>query len=67
MPLQSSLTIERMCQLAEVSRAGFYRSLQQQAPREEEMVVRARVQEVVLAHQRRYGCLRVTQEFGIKG
>jgi putative transposase len=67
MPLQSSLTIERMCQLAEVSRAGFYRSLQQQAPREEEMVVRARVQEVVLAHQRRYGCLRVTQELRDQG
>jgi len=28
MPVQGSLGIERMCQLAGVSRAGFYRSLQ---------------------------------------
>ena len=27
MPMQGSLSIERMCQLAQVSRAGFYRSL----------------------------------------
>ena len=32
MPLQGSLSIERMCQLAGVSRAGFYRSLQDRAP-----------------------------------
>ena len=30
MSLQGSLSIERMCQLAQVSRAGFYRSLQEQ-------------------------------------
>ena len=30
MPMQGSLSIERMCQLARVSRAGFYRSLQEQ-------------------------------------
>src|SRR5882724_3567921 len=36
MSMQGSLTIERMCTLAPVSRAGFYRSLQQQAPAEEE-------------------------------
>jgi hypothetical protein len=29
---QGSLRIERMCQLAPVSRAGFYRSLQEQQP-----------------------------------
>ena len=33
MPLQGSLSIERMCQLAQVSRAGFYRSLQSHRPR----------------------------------
>ena len=31
MPLQGSLSIERMCQLAQVSRAGFYRYLQGRA------------------------------------
>jgi len=39
MPLQGSLSIERMCQLAGVSRAGFYRSLQERAPGEEDMEV----------------------------
>ena len=29
MPLQGSLSVERMCQLTGVSRAGFYRSLQE--------------------------------------
>jgi transposase len=28
MPLQGSLSVERMCQLAQVSRAGYYRHLQ---------------------------------------
>jgi hypothetical protein len=34
MPLQGGLSIERMCQLAEVSRAGFYRWLQEPPPEE---------------------------------
>ena len=67
MPLQGSLTVERMCQLAGASRAGFYRYLQGSAPREEDMAVRARVQEVVLANRRRYGCLRVTAELRQQG
>jgi transposase InsO family protein len=37
------------------------------APREEETAVRAQVQEIVLAHQRRYGCLRVTRELRQQG
>jgi len=32
MPLQGSLSIERMCQLTPVSRAGFYRWLQEPPP-----------------------------------
>ena len=43
MSLQGSLSIERMCQLAQVSRAGFYRSLQERLPVEEEMEVRSTV------------------------
>ena len=31
-PLQGNLSIERMCQLTQVSRAGFYRYLQVRAP-----------------------------------
>jgi len=60
MSLQGSLSIERMCHLAQVSRAGFYRSLQEQQPVQEEMEVRAAMQQIVLAHRRRYGYRRVT-------
>jgi len=37
MSLQGSLSIERMCQMVLVSRRGFYRSLKEQQPVEEEM------------------------------
>ena len=33
MPLQGGLTIERMCHPGQVSRAGFYRWLQEPQPR----------------------------------
>jgi putative transposase len=49
-----------MCQLAGVSRAGYYRVLSEVAPDEEEMAVRVAIQEIVLAHRRRYGIRRVT-------
>ena len=53
MSLQGSLSIERMCHLAQVSRAGFYRSLQERLPVEEEMEVRSTIQQIVLEHRRR--------------
>jgi transposase-like protein len=40
MPLQGSLSIERMCQLAQVIRAGFYRYLQCRPPKPCQPVVR---------------------------
>jgi hypothetical protein len=43
--MQGNLSIERMCQLASVSRAGFYRSLQEQEPVEEDMEVRSTIQQ----------------------
>jgi len=49
MPLQGSLSIERMCRLAGVSRAGFYRSLQERAPVEEDMEVRSVMQQIAVA------------------
>ena len=55
MPLQGSLSIERMCQLAGVSRAGFYRSLQERAPVEEDMEVGSVIQQIAIEHRRRYG------------
>ena len=62
MPQQGSLSIERMCQLAPVSRAGFYRSLQESQPMDEEMAVRAEIQQIALTHRRRYGYRRITAE-----
>ncbi len=62
MPLQGSLSIERMCQLAQVSRAGFYRFLKEQLPVEEDLEVRSAIQQIALAHRRRYGYRRVTVE-----
>jgi putative transposase len=67
MSLQGSLSIERMCHLAQVSRAGFYRSLQERLPVEEEMEVRSTIQQVVLEHRRRYGYRRVTAELRRRG
>ena len=65
--MQGSLGIEQMCQLAKVSRAGFYRSLQEQRPVEEEMEVRSAIQQIVLEHRRRYGYRRVSAELGRQG
>ena len=67
MSLQGKLSIEGMCQLAQVSRAGFYRSLQQQQPRQEEMEVRSAMQQIVLQHRHRYGYRRVTVELRRQG
>ena len=44
MPLQGGLSIERMCELARVSRANFYRSLKEQEPAEEEAEARSTIQ-----------------------
>lgn len=65
--MQGGLSTERMCQLGQVSRAGFYRSLQEQRPAEEEMEVRSAIQEIALAHRRRYGYRRITAELGRRG
>jgi putative transposase len=67
MSLQGSLSIERMCQLAGVSRAGFYRFLQEQMPAEEDMEVRSAIQQIALEHQRRYGYRRITAELRREG
>lgn len=56
-----------MCQLVPVSRAGFYRSLQEGSPIEEEMAVRDAIQHIALAHRRRYGYRRITAELRRRG
>ena len=65
--MQGKRSIERMCQLACVSRAGFYRSLQQRDPVEEDMAVRTTIQKIFAEHQRRYGYRRVSQELRRRG
>jgi len=67
MPLQGSLSIERMCELARVSRASFYRSLQEQRPAEEETEVRSAMQQIALEHRRRYGYRRICAELRRRG
>jgi hypothetical protein len=67
MSLQGSLSIERMCQMAQVSRRGFYRSLKEQQPAEEEMEVRSAIQQIALQHRRRYGYRRITTELHRRG
>ena len=65
--LQGSLGVERMCQLAQVSRAGYYRYLQSQAPNEESMSVRSAIQEIALEHRLCYGYRRITAELRRRG
>ncbi len=56
-----------MCELATVSRAGYYRQWADQAPQEEEMATRAAIQEIFVQHQRRYGRRRITAELRRRG
>jgi transposase InsO family protein len=67
MSLQGSVSVERMCALAPVSRAGFYRSLRESQPVEEEMEVRATIQQIAVEHRRRYGYRRMTRELRRRG
>ena len=56
-----------MCYLAGVSRAGYYREWAEKKPDEAEMAVRIAIQEIVLAHRRRYGYRRVTADLHRRG
>ncbi|MBI3514967.1 MAG: IS3 family transposase [Proteobacteria bacterium] len=56
---RDALPVDRMCALAGVSRAGYYRSWQASAPRQEETEVRDTVQRLALGH-RHYGHRRIT-------
>jgi transposase InsO family protein len=67
MPLQGGLSIEPICQLVGVSRRSFYRSLKEGHPVEEEMEVRAAIQQIFLEHRRRYGYRRITAELHHRG
>ena len=65
------LSIERMCWLARVSRAGFYRWWEQlygvQRDPRMDMELRSAMQRIALQHRRRYGYRRVTAELRHQG
>jgi putative transposase len=67
MSLQGKLNVERMCQLAGVSRAGLYRSLQSEGVVEEDLEVRSTIQKIFAEHRRRYGYRRVSAELRRRG
>jgi len=58
---QGELTVERMCALAGVNRAGYYRGWRASAPRQEETAARDVIQRVALAN-RRYGYRRIAAQ-----
>jgi putative transposase len=58
---QGELTVERMCVMAGVNRASYYRHWGASAPRQEETAVRDAVQRVALAN-RRYGYRRIAAQ-----
>ena len=63
---QGELTIARMCALAGVSRAGYYRHWGASAPRQEETWVRDAIQRLALAHPH-YGYRRIAAQLRREG
>jgi transposase InsO family protein len=55
---QGDLTVARMCALAHLNRAGYYRSFRASAPRQEETCVRDAIQRIALKN-RFYGYRRI--------
>jgi putative transposase len=66
MQLEGSLSIAEACDLARVSRAGFYRAFTDHAPRQAETELQDQIQRVALAN-RCYGYRRVTAELRRQG
>jgi transposase InsO family protein len=63
---QATASIERMCELAHVSRAGFYRDWQKSQPQEAEVPIHDAVQKAAL-QQRQYGYRRIWQTLKRQG
>ena len=59
--------MERQCQLAEVSRAGFYRYLQQSTPVQADLLLRARLQELAVEHRRLRGYRLLSRKLQLEG
>jgi len=60
MQSQGVLSIERMCQVTGVSRAGFYRGWEQKAPDAAAMALRDAIQRTSVEHPR-YGAAKVAE------
>ena len=54
------VTVDRICQLAGVSRAGYYRAWQEHEPKQVEIELRSRIHEICLEY-RQFGTRRVSQ------
>ena len=67
MSVQGSLSIERMCRLGGVSRAGFYRELEQSHGVEQDVELRAEMQRIALQNRRCYGYRRMTRALQKRG
>ena len=73
MSVQGSLSIERMCDLSQVSRAGFYRFVEaqhgvvQNGILQQDMQLRSQIQKIALHHRLRYGYRRVLKELQEQG
>jgi putative transposase len=63
---QGELTIARMCALAAISRAGYYRHWRASAPRQEETGLRDVIQRLALA-DRHCGYRRITAQLRREG
>jgi putative transposase len=63
---QGDLSVERMCALAGVSRAGYYRYFQASAPRQEEAGARDAIQRIALEN-RHYGYRRIAAQLQREG
>jgi transposase InsO family protein len=63
---QGEIGIERMCRLAGLSRAGYYRHWQASAPRQEETALRDAIQRLALWN-RHYGYRRIAALLGYEG
>jgi len=66
---QGELSIERMCTLAQVNRAGYYRHWQASAPRPQETAVRDLIQKIALAGRVHVGYRTITwalRQHGLK-
>jgi putative transposase len=67
MPQGSSVTIERLCRQAKVSRAGYYRFWRNSAPRAHDTTVRDAIQRLALANGRHRGYRLVTFQLRQEG